>query len=140
MIRIAFFAEILFEDYDGAARTMFQIINRIDKERFTFFFIYGTGPEKIEGHESLRVPTLNTGLNADYSISLPTLVKGHIKQRLDAFQLGVIHILAPFLLCSFGLRYALTRRISAIRLYYTHFLSFLPYYFPKLPTLIKPVQ
>ena len=140
MIRIAFFAEILFEDYDGAARTMFQIINRIDKERFTFFFIYGTGPEKIEGHESLRVPTLNTGLNADYSISLPTLVKGHIKQRLDAFQPDVIHIATPSLLGFFALRYARTRRISTISLYHTNFLSYIPYYFRKVPTLIKPVQ
>ncbi len=140
MIRIAFFAEILFEEYDGAARTMFQIINRIDIERFSFFFIYGKGPEEIEGHASIRIPTLNTGLNADYSISLPALVKGQIKQQLDAFQPDVIHIATPSLLGFFALRYARSRNIPVISLYHTNFLSYIPYYFRKVPTLIKPVQ
>ncbi|PRD44575.1 glycosyltransferase family 4 protein [Sphingobacterium haloxyli] len=140
MIRIAFFAEILFEEYDGAARTMFQIINRIDPNRFSFCFIYGKGPERIDGHDSIRVPTLNTGLNKDYSVSLPALVKGQIKQELDAFQPHVIHIATPSFLGFFALRYAQSRNIPVISLYHTNFLSYIPYYFRKVPTLIKPVQ
>ena len=95
MIRVAFFAEILFEEYDGAARTMFQIINRIDPNHFSFLFIYGKGPDQIEHHQSIRIPTLNTGLNKDYSVSLPTLSKGYIKQQLDNFQPHVVHIATP---------------------------------------------
>lgn len=140
MIRIAFFAEILFEEYDGAARTMFQIINRIDHNRFSFLFIYGKGPEQIDGHDSIRIPTLNTGLNKDYSVSLPALVKGQIKQQLDTFQPHVIHIATPSFLGFFALRYAQLRNIPVISLYHTNFLSYIPYYFRKVPTLIKPVQ
>ncbi|HLT88496.1 MAG TPA: glycosyltransferase family 1 protein [Sphingobacterium sp.] len=140
MIRIAFFAEILFEEYDGAARTMFQIINRIDPNRFSFLFIYGKGPEQIDGHGSIRIPTLNTGLNKDYSVSLPALAKGQIKQQLDDFQPHVIHIATPSFLGFFALRYAQSRNIPVISLYHTNFLSYIPYYFRKIPTLIKPVQ
>ncbi|NGM63926.1 glycosyltransferase family 4 protein [Sphingobacterium sp. SGR-19] len=140
MIRIAFFAEILFEEYDGASRTMFQIINRIDPTRFSFLFIYGKGPEQIDGYGSIRIPTLNTGLNKDYSVSLPALAKGHIKQQLDTFQPHVVHIATPSFLGFFALRYAQSRNIPVISLYHTNFLSYIPYYFRKVPTLIKPMQ
>lgn len=140
MIRIAFFAEILFEEYDGAARTMFQIINRIDPDRFSFFFIYGKGPGQVDGHYSLRVPTLNTGINADYSVSLPALVGRQVKEKLDAFQPDVIHIATPSFLGFFALRYARSRNVPVISLYHTNFLSYVPYYLRRMPALIKPVQ
>ncbi len=140
MIKVAFFAEILFEEYDGASRTMFQIINRIDPNHFSFLFIYGKGPEQVNGHASMHVPTLNTGLNADYSFSLPTLVKGQLNQALDAFQPDVIHIATPSLLGFFALRYAHSRNIPVITLYHTNFLSYIPYYFRKFPVLIKPIK
>ena len=37
MKKVAFFSEIMIEDFDGAARTMFQLINRIDKNSRTSF-------------------------------------------------------------------------------------------------------
>ncbi|NGF57985.1 glycosyltransferase family 1 protein [Parapedobacter sp. SGR-10] len=140
MIKIAFFAEILIEECDGASRTMFQIINRIDSTQFSFLFIYGKGPEQIDKHASIRIPTLNTGLNADYSFSLPALVSVQVKQQLDTFQPDVIHIATPSLLGFFALRYAKSRNIPVISLYHTNFLSYIPYYFRKIPVLIKPVK
>ena len=140
MKRVAFFAEILFEEYDGASRTMYQIINRIDKCRFTFLFIYGKGPENMEPHASVKIPTLNTGLNADYSFSLPNLSKKHIHDTLDNFQPDVIHIATPSLLGFFAQRYAREKGIPVISLYHTNFLSYVPYYFRKFPVLIKPVK
>lgn len=140
MKRVAFFAEILFEDYDGATRTMFQIINRIDRNRFSFLFIYGKGPEHMGSHASLRIPTLNTGLNADYSFSLPSLAKRQVHDALDRFQPDVVHIATPSLLGFFALRYARARGIPVISLYHTNFLSYVPYYFRKFPVLIKPIK
>lgn len=140
MIKIAFFAEILIEEYDGAARTMFQIINRIDSERFSFLFVYGKGPEQIHEHASIRMPTLNTGINSDYSFSLPTLVGAQVKSRLDDFKPDVVHIATPSLLGFFALRYARSRNIPVISLYHTNFLSYIPYYLRKFPRLINPVK
>src|SRR5690606_41225694 len=116
MIKIAFFAEILIEECDGASRTMFQIINRIDSTQFSFLFIYGKGPEQIDKHASIRIPTLNTGLNADYRFSLPAVVSAQVKQQLDTFQPDVIHIATPSLLAFSALRYARPRNIPVIRL------------------------
>lgn len=140
MIKVAFFAEILIEEFDGASRTMFQIINRIDQKRFSYLFVYGKGPEQLEDHACLRIPTLNTGLNKDYSFTMPLLVKEQLKQELDSFQPDVIHIATPSLLGFFALRYARERNIPVISIYHTNFISYIPYYLRKLPFLIKPVQ
>ena len=36
MIKVALFAEILIKDFDGAARTFFQLIDRIDREDYSY--------------------------------------------------------------------------------------------------------
>lgn len=38
-IRVAFFADMLIENFDGAARTIYQIIQRIDRSRYEFFLL-----------------------------------------------------------------------------------------------------
>ncbi|WP_437918534.1 glycosyltransferase family 4 protein [Sphingobacterium sp. LRF_L2] len=141
MIKVAFFAEILIEDFDGASRTMFQIINRIDPKRFSFLFIYGKGTDQpVEGHASLRIPTLNTGLNKDYSFTMPALAKEQMREELDNFRPDVIHIATPSLLGFAALRYARQRNIPVLSIYHTNFVSYIPYYFRKLPALIKPIE
>ncbi len=35
-VKVAFFADMLIEDLDGASRTMFQLINRIHGNQFEF--------------------------------------------------------------------------------------------------------
>ncbi|MFD1770547.1 glycosyltransferase family 4 protein [Sphingobacterium suaedae] len=140
MVKVAFFAEILIEEFDGASRTMFQIINRIDTNRFSYLFVYGKGPDQLAEHASLRIPTLNTGLNKDYSFTMPALVKEQLKHELDTFQPDVVHIATPSLLGFFALRYARQRNIPVISIYHTNFISYIPYYFRKFPALIKPVE
>ncbi|HLS94291.1 MAG TPA: glycosyltransferase family 1 protein [Sphingobacterium sp.] len=140
MVKVAFFAEILIEEFDGASRTMFQIINRIDPDRFSYLFVYGKGPAQLDKHASLRIPTLNTKLNKDYTFTIPALVKEQLKQELDAFQPDVVHIATPSLLGFFALRYARQRGIPVISIYHTNFISYVPYYFRKFPALIKPVE
>ena len=140
MVKVAFFAEILIEEFDGASRTMFQIINRIDRSRFSYLFVYGKGPDQMEGHASLKIPTINTGVNKDYCLTMPMLVKEQLRQELDAFQPDVIHIATPSLLGFFASRYARQRNIHVISIYHTNFISYIPYYFRKLPALIKPVE
>jgi glycosyltransferase involved in cell wall biosynthesis len=140
MVKVAFFAEILIEEFDGASRTMFQIINRIDRSRFSYLFVYGKGPDHITGHASFKIPTINTGVNKDYCLAMPMLVKEQLKQQLDAFQPDVIHIATPSLLGFFASRYARQRNIPVISIYHTNFISYIPYYFRKMPALIKPME
>lgn len=138
MKRIAFFTEILIENFDGASRTMFQLINRIDKNEFEYFFIYGNGPEKFRDFKSFKVPTLQIPANDDYSLAIPQLTKAKLEKALDAFNPDVIHIATPSLLGFFALNYAKKRGIPVLTIYHTHFISYIGYYLRNIKSLVNP--
>ena len=139
-IKVAFFAEILIEDFDGASRTMFQLINRIDQKRFDFLFICGAGPDSISGNECIQIPTVHLPLNTNYTMALPGLAKKELKKRLTEFDPAVIHIATPSLLGAYALKYANKRDIPVISIYHTHFISYIDYYFKYAPFLIGKVK
>lgn len=139
-IKVAFFAEILIDDFDGAARTMFQLIHRIPHQQFEFLFICGNGPETIGGFECLRIPKMHLPINPNYTMALPMLVGRRLKQKLAAFQPDVIHIATPSPLGNFAVKYANKHQIPAITIYHTHFISYIDYYLKRAPFLIGPVK
>ncbi|MEJ7557448.1 MAG: glycosyltransferase [Pedobacter sp.] len=139
-IKVAFFAEILIEDFDGASRTMFQLIKRIDSKRFDFLFICGVGPDRIMGYDCMKVPVISLPLNTNYTMALPALAKKKLKKRLLEFGPDVIHIATPSLLGAFALKHANLRDIPVISIYHTHFVSYIDYYFKHAPFLIGKVK
>lgn len=138
--KIAFFAEILIEDFDGASRTMFQLINRIDPKIFDFLFICGVGPDRIMGFECMKIPVINLPINTNYTMALPALAKKKLKKRLSDFAPEVIHIATPSLLGAYALKYANKRELPVISIYHTHFISYIDYYFKHAPFLIGKVK
>lgn len=140
MKKIAFFTEILIPDFDGASRTMFQLIERIDKTAFDYLFIYGNGPEKFRDFKSYKVPTFRIPVNEDYCLAIPHLIKAKLESALDSFAPEVIHIATPSLLGFFALNYAKKRGIPVLTIYHTHFISYIDYYFRNLTSLVKPTQ
>lgn len=136
-VKVAFFAEILIEDFDGASRTMFQIIKRIDPNQFEFLFICGNGPASILGFDCIHVPTLTLPFNKNYSMALPALAEQDLKRKLADFAPDIIHIATPSLLGWFALRYARQNELPVLSIYHTHFVSYLDYYLSKAPFLIN---
>lgn len=139
-LKVAFFAEILIEEFDGASRTMFQLIKRINPDQFEFLFIYGAGPDDIMGFEGLRIPSINIPLNNTYTMALPDLAISSIKERLQHFKPDVIHIATPSILGNFALKYAVKNKIPVISIYHTHFISYIDYYLKHVPFLINKVR
>ncbi len=136
--KVAFFAEILIEDFDGAARTMFQLINRIDHTQFEYFFIYGNGPDKFEDHLTYKVPTFKIPANEDYCLAIPHLTKSKLERALDHFTPDVIHIATPSLLGFYALNYARKRNIPVLTIYHTHFIAYIAYYLKHVTPLVRP--
>jgi glycosyltransferase involved in cell wall biosynthesis len=139
-IKVAFFADILVEDFDGAVRTMFQLINRIDTAKFEYLFIYGAGPDKVLGFDSLKIPAITLPVNTNYSIALPFLAQTGLNNKLAQFGADVIHIATPSFLGNFGLDYANRNGLPVISIYHTHFISYVDYYFKYAPVLIKGIK
>jgi glycosyltransferase involved in cell wall biosynthesis len=139
-IKVAFFAEILVEDFDGASRTMFQIIKRINPDNFDFLFFCGTGPEKLYGFDCISVPTIAVPLNSTYKMALPALAGKRIRSTLEHFAPDVIHIATPSILGNFALKLAYSYQIPVISVYHTHFISYVDYYLRYAPFLIDMVK
>jgi glycosyltransferase involved in cell wall biosynthesis len=139
-IKVAFFAEILIEDFDGASRTMFQLIRRIPAEQFEFLFIAGMGPTDIFGFECLLLPTVTIPINRTYKMAVPQLAKRRLRAKLGAFQPDIVHIATPSMLGEYALKYGNEQHLPIISIYHTHFISYIDYYLRKLPFLIKPVK
>lgn len=68
-IRVAFFAEVLIKEFDGATRTMFQIIDRIDQAKFEFLFFCGVQPSVSFEHEVYHVPSVTIPFNKTYKMA-----------------------------------------------------------------------
>lgn len=139
-IRVAFFAEILVEDFDGAARTMFQIIKRINPDNFEFLFFCGTGPDKLYGFDCIRIPSVGVPMNSTYKMAIPVLAAGRIKSRLEEFAPDVIHIATPSILGNFALKFASLFQIPVISVYHTHFISYVDYYLRYAPFFIDMLK
>ncbi|MEO3402643.1 glycosyltransferase family 1 protein [Mucilaginibacter sp. CAU 1740] len=139
-IKVAFFAEILIEDFDGAVRTMYQIIKRIDRRIFEFLFVYGAGPDDMLGFPSLKVPALTLPINTGYTMAIPALVTSELKEEIDKFAPDIVHIATPSLLGTFALKYATQRLLPVISIYHTHFISYIDYYLKHTPFLIGKVK
>ena len=57
-IKVAFFTDILIKDYDGAIKTMYQLIQRIPDDRFEYLFFCGVAPRHNFPYRTIRVPSL----------------------------------------------------------------------------------
>lgn len=139
-IKVAFFTDILIKDYDGAIKTMYQLINRIPDDRFEYLFFCGIPPKHNIGHRVVKVPSAIIPFNISYSAALPGLAKKRLRRILEDYQPDVIHISTPSLLGIFGLKYAVERHIPVLSIYHTHFISYMRYYFKKVPFLIKATE
>lgn len=128
-IRVAFFAEILIEDFDGASRTMYQILNRIPRDDFEFMFFCGVPPDKELGFDVFQLPTITIPYNTSYEAALPFLAKKKLTQKLEAFNPDIIHFASPSPLGSFANKYGKANNIPVVSIYHTHFISYVKYYF-----------
>ena len=139
-LRIAFFAEMLLENYDGAIRTMHHIIKRIPKDKFEVIFICGVPPKNDIGFKVITVPTVTIPFNKNYKVALHQLSQHKLAAALDDFKPDLVHISTPSPLGHFGLAYAEKMKIPVSTIYHTHYLSYIDYYLRGLPLLIKPAK
>lgn len=134
--KVAFFAEILIGDFDGASRTMFQLIKRIPKAEFEFIFFCAVPPKEDIGFEVVQIPGIKIPFNNTYKLGFPYFSQKKIIQKLDVFRPDVIHFASPTPLASLAKKYAQKNRIPVTAIYHTHFIAYIKYYFRKLPFLI----
>lgn len=138
--KVAFFAEILIPDFDGASRTMHQLIDRIPKDQFQFYFFCGVPPNSEHGLNIFKVPAVRIPYNETYKVAFPYFHTKKIYEALDQFDPDIIHIASPSPLGNVAIRYAKKQNIPVVGIYHTHFISYVDYYFRKIKTLLPLVK
>ncbi|MDR1402303.1 MAG: glycosyltransferase family 1 protein [Tannerellaceae bacterium] len=136
-VRVVFFADLLISDFDGAVRTMFQLIGKIPVDQFDFLFVCGLGPKHIKGFECIHINTLGIPGNKSYRFATPLLQKAELDKKLQAFSPDVIHISTPSPLGIYALKAARRLGAPALSIYHTHFISYVDYYVKNFPFLIN---
>ncbi|VXD13365.1 glycosyltransferase family 1 protein [Marinoscillum sp. 108] len=136
-IRIAFFLDVMKEDFDGVSITMHQVINRIPKETFEPIFITPQPPERDFKYPVYQCPYLNIPFsNKDYRLALPGRMK-ELTDILDDFGPDILHFSSPSGLGGFAVKYARRKQIPVTTIYHTHFPSFANYYLRYIPFVEK---
>ncbi|MEA4917973.1 glycosyltransferase family 1 protein [Proteiniphilum sp.] len=136
-IKVAFFSDILVRDFDGANKTMFQLIDRIPQSEYSYLFFCGMSSKHKLKHQVREIPTLTIPYNHTYKFALPHLCKAELVTTLSLFQPDIIHIATPSSLGFFALNYAKKQGIPVLSIYHTHFISYTKYYLKNLPFLIN---
>lgn len=141
--KVAFFAEILIRDFDGASRTMFNVIDRIPREDFDFMFFCAEPPDEAFDYPLFRFPAMRIPFNETYKMAVPYFKKKELFKTLDEFKPDVIHIASPSPMGSVAQDYAKKRGVKLVGIYHTHFISYVEYYLKRVPgmsALQSPAQ
>jgi len=139
-IKVAFFAETLRANYDGAVRTMYQIIRRIPIEQFEFVFICGDKVVEPLPFKTIVLPSFTIPFNRNYKMTIPYLAQKRLEKELDTFQPDIIHIATPSPLGHMALQYATAHQLPVLSIYHTHFISYVEYYLKNASFLIEPIK
>jgi len=136
-IKVAFFAENLIDDFDGASRTVFQILNRIPSDEFEFMYFTAVPPQngKCVNGEIFQFRSVPIPSNETYRMGLPYFSKRAMWAALDDFQPDVIHFTSPSPCASYAKKYGKEKGVPVIAIYHTHFISYVKYYFRKMKWL-----
>ena len=140
VVKVAFFADILTKDFDGAIKTMYQLIERIPSRGFEYTFYTGTRPKHSFKHNVIRIPAVRVPFNISYKMAVPRFRKIKLWLSLSKFNPDVFHITTPSALGFFGLNYAKKNNKPVLSVYHTHFISYMRYYFKYAPFVIKPAE
>ncbi|MBN2160424.1 MAG: glycosyltransferase family 1 protein [Spirochaetes bacterium] len=138
-IRVALFTDVLKENLDGVTYTLFNIIERIPRDRFEFIFITPLPPS-----EGVKLPYpvitcryVPLPMMKGYRVAFPYFDQ-KLKAAVDSFRPDLIFFIAPTYLGRYALRYAQKHNLPLVATYHTHYPTYVNYYFKFLPFL-KPL-
>ncbi|MBV6645848.1 MAG: glycosyltransferase family 1 protein [Cyclobacteriaceae bacterium] len=136
-LRIAFFLDVMKENFDGVSITMHEIIRRIPEDRVEPIFITPQPPESPIGYPVYECPYLDIPFsNKDYRFAVPKRMK-NLKSILRKFDPHLIHFSSPSALGGFAVDYGDEHNIPVTTIYHTHFPSFATYYLKYIPQVEK---
>ncbi len=143
-LRIAFFADVLEEDFDGVSVTLHQILNRAPKDEFEFLVITPHPPKNFDTipFEIYVCTWIPIPVNKGYRLAIPRFDL-NLRKRLNNFEPDLIHFSTPSLLGVYAVKYGNKKKIPVVNIYHTNYATYIDYYIrvPKASDYLeKPVK
>ncbi|SMD32981.1 Glycosyltransferase involved in cell wall bisynthesis [Reichenbachiella faecimaris] len=132
MRKIAIFADVLEENFDGVSVTLHKILQAIPEDQFNVLVITSHPPRDINSfrHKIHLTPYLNLPFQKGYRLGLPNGKK--LQGVLDQFSPDLIHFTSPSLFGKFAIKYARKNDLPVMNIYHTHYPVYLKYYIGRL--------
>ncbi|WP_117168953.1 glycosyltransferase family 4 protein [Paraliobacillus sediminis] len=124
-MRIAIFTDTFFPDVNGVATTLANYITYLDQSEHEYH-IFKPSTDHDQPLYTHPLLSMRFFLYPEYQIHLPNYAQ--IKQSLKAFKPDIIHVVTPFSIGLYGIRYALKNQIPLVGSYHTNFDQYLNYY------------
>jgi phosphatidylinositol alpha 1,6-mannosyltransferase len=121
--RVAIYAGMFIRDFDGATKTLFELIHSLCRRRAKVaVWSFSRRPTPLPGVLVHRIAAIALPFYPDYKFSLPGLL---LFRRIRKFKPDVIHLTVPDLVGLALAAYAKIRRIPLLISYHTDFVSYL---------------
>jgi phosphatidylinositol alpha 1,6-mannosyltransferase len=122
-MRVAIYAGIFIQDFDGATKTLFELIRSLRRQRAEVaVWSFSSRPAALPGVSVYRVPAIPLPFYPDYKFALPG---SSLFRQIRNFEPDLIHLTVPDAvgLCLSG--YAKVKHIPLLISYHTDFVSYL---------------
>jgi glycosyltransferase involved in cell wall biosynthesis len=122
-MRVAIYAGIFIEDFDGATKTLFELIRSLRRKGAEVaVWSFSSRPSTPHGITVFRVPAIALPFYPDYKFALPG---PSLFRQLKKFKPDVLHLTVPDLVGTSLAGYAKIRHIPLLISYHTDFVSYL---------------
>jgi glycosyltransferase involved in cell wall biosynthesis len=125
-MKIAIFTETFLPKIDGVVTILCQVLERL-QERGHQVLLFGPpgGPATYAGAEIVGVGGPRFPLYPELRVNIP---RRFVWEKLKAFQPDLVHIVSPFFLGPFGLRYAKRLNVPLLASFHTHVPNYVRHY------------
>ena len=121
--RVAIYAGMFIRDYDGAMRTLFELIDSLRRQGAEIgVWTFSARPDKPAGVSIFKVPAIPFSFYPEYKFALPS---PEIFGQVAKFKPDVIHLTVPDAVGLALEGYARLKHIPVVVSYHTDFLSYL---------------
>ncbi|MDH7512895.1 MAG: glycosyltransferase family 1 protein [Clostridiales bacterium] len=122
-MRVAIYAGLFVQDFDGATKTLFELIRSLRKRRDEVaVWSFSRQPSTLPGVLVFRVPAVSLPFYPDYKFALPG---PSLFRQIRIFKPDLIHLTVPDAVGTCLSGYAKLKRIPLVISYHTDFTSYL---------------
>ncbi|MCK8816703.1 glycosyltransferase family 1 protein [Natroniella sulfidigena] len=127
-MKVAIFTDTFLPQINGVTKTLSRMIDYFEQAGVDYIIFGPDNDQKpLELEENIqRILSFNFFLYPECKLAVPNYFK--IKDKLATYQPDLIHLITPFNLGLFGLKYAISHDVPVVASYHTSFIKYLDYY------------